>query len=294
MSELIEIKIDLLKENETFSNLVPKMDESEWQDFLKSVKKHGIRQPIHILKNNTILDGRHRVNACKYLGIGTIQALVHEMSESEAIQFVTDTAIERRNLTKEQKLDILLNCEELINKIQSEAKERLSPGTNQYTESGLGPREPRPKPLRTNEVLGEMSGTSKSTVARMKKIKNEAPETYKEVVKGSVTVGTAYNELPSVQANKGSGKGSNKEKIDKEPKLSDLSLEPEYILTEDDIKKETYSSIVDMLDGIIQLTEFEPNSKYVDECLIQISKNEKELVLKIKLIIEKLGGTHGN
>jgi len=202
VNEMITVKISDLKENNTFSELVPEMTTQEYDDLVNSIRKQGVRQPIHILSDKTVLDGRHRVRACKEIGIKEIQALSHELKEDEAIRFVTDTAVERRNLTSAQKIDIVFRSEDLIADLKSVAKERATGSFkgNRYKKVVSGSKEPHTKNV--NERIGEMTGTSKATVTRMKRVKRESPELYDDVINGEKSIRGAYNELPSVQKNK--------------------------------------------------------------------------------------------
>ena len=195
MSELATIAVSELKENETYSNLVPEMNELEYKDFLESIKKDGVRQPIHVLLDKTILDGRHRVRACKDVGITHIQALVHNLNDDEAIEFVRDTAIERRNITKVQRVDIILRSEDLIKSIEKEARKRKVKG-KKATSGPAGPKVDGNK--RTSQIIADMAGSSKTTVNRLKKIKKENPKDYEKVVSGEKSATSAYNELESV------------------------------------------------------------------------------------------------
>lgn len=195
---MITVKVSDLKENKTFSEMVPEMNQVEYKDFLKSIKKVGIRQPIHILKDKTILDGRHRVRACKDLNITEIQALVHNFDEDEAIEFVRDTAIERRNITKEQRIDIILKSEELISELEEKARERSLKNLKKK-ESSIGTEGPTRQNQRTDDTLGEMAGVSGRTFRRMKRVKRESPELYEDIIKGEKSIRKAHDELPSVK-----------------------------------------------------------------------------------------------
>lgn len=201
MSELATIAVSELKENETYSNLVPEMNELEYKDFLESVKKDGVRQPIHVLLDKTILDGRHRARACKDIGVTHVQALVHNLNEDEAIEFVRDTAIERRNITVEQRVDIILKSEELITELEEESKERATSTFkgNQHKKVVSGSTEPNSK--RTNETIADMAGTSKASVTRMRRVKREEPDKYKEIVEGKRSIRNAYDNLESIKNN---------------------------------------------------------------------------------------------
>ena len=217
MTELITVKISDLKENNTFSELVPEMTTHEYDDLVNSIRKQGVRQPIHILSDKTVLDGRHRVRACKEIGIKEIQALSHELTEDEAIKFVTDTAVERRNLTKEQKVDIIFRSELLIKGIEDEAKKRIESG-----KSTLASSEAEVAKGRTSAKIAELAGTSRATVNRMKKVKTEDPELYNKVVTGEESASGAYYKLPSVQQPKPKPKQEPKPK----PKLVIPEPEP--------------------------------------------------------------------
>ena len=199
MSELATIAVFELKENETYSNLVPEMNELEYKDFLESIKKDGVRQPIHVLLDKTILDGRHRVRACKDVGITHIQALVHNLNDDEAIEFVRDTAIERRNITKGQRIDIILKSEELINELEEKALAYRDNRRKDGTYKPSGPNGPEWKKERTDDTLGEMAGVSGRTFRRMKRVKRESPELYEDIVKKGKSIRKAHDELPSVK-----------------------------------------------------------------------------------------------
>ena len=223
MTELITVKISDLKENNTFSELVPEMTTQEYDDLVNSIRKQGVRQPIHILSDKTVLDGRHRVRACKEIGVKEIQALSHELKEDEAIKFVTDTAVERRNLTKEQKVDIVLRSEELIRVLEEEAVEyKKTFKGNQHTKVVAASDEAVTKTGRTSTKIAEMAGTSRATVNRMKKVKTEDPELYNKVVTGEESASGAYYKLPSVQQPKPKPKQESKPK----PKLVIPEPEP--------------------------------------------------------------------
>ena len=224
MAELITVKISNLKENNTFSELVPEMTTQEYDDLVNSIKDQGVRQPIHILSDKTVLDGRHRVRACKEIGIKEIQALSHGLTEDEAIKFVTDTAVERRNLTKEQKVDIIFRSELLIKKLEEEANsyKRTFRG-NQHEILDTASSEAKVAKGRTSTKIAELAGTSRATVNRMKKVKTEDPELYNKVVTGEESASGAYYKLPSVQQ----PKPKPKPKQEPKPKPKLVIPEPE-------------------------------------------------------------------
>ena len=131
MKEIENIEISKLKFDEDINQLVPEMTEEEFSDLVKSIDEEGQRTPIHINDDNTILDGRHRVRALKELNINEVSAIKEDMSKSEALKFVRDTAVKRRSLSANQKLNVILNTKDLIDGLQERAK------TNQGTRNDL-------------------------------------------------------------------------------------------------------------------------------------------------------------
>ena len=238
-----EIKISELKTNETISNLIPEMTEKEYLDLKTSIDEEGIRHAIDINADNTILDGRHRARACKSLGIESIKYNRHDLSESEAIKFVRDTAIERRHLTKEQRLNIVLNSEELVSDIKTRAKmnqrksiEIANKNNPNHKGNGLESKEPNPsKPTNTNAELGKLAGVSNATVTRAKKIKKENPEAYEKIVRGESNWRREYDNLPSVRKTKSDSPIKNTPKPKKD--IREEMIEREANLSEEDRKK---------------------------------------------------------
>lgn len=190
--EFSTVNINELKEDEALSVLVPEMSADEYERFIESIKKSGVQTPIHIRNDMIILDGRHRVRACKQLGITKIETLVHDFNKAQSIEFVRDTAIERRNLTKAQRIDIVLKSVELIKALEEKAKRNQLKGTSS----------PAGEKVNTNKKIANLANSSMNQVLRMKKIKKEAPEIYDEVVKGEKSTYRAYQELPTVTPDK--------------------------------------------------------------------------------------------
>ena len=239
-----EIKISELKTNETISNLIPEMTEKEYLDLKTSIDEEGIRHAIDINADNTILDGRHRVRACKSLDIESIKYNRHDLSESEAIKFVRDTAIERRHLTDAQRLNVILNSEDIISELQDKARENSLKNLKQNEPTGS--EEPvgksaKKEDTRTNTELGKLAGVSKSTVVRAKKLKNENPEAYEKVIKGDSSWSTEYNKLPTVKKPEPKKSKVDNESVKAPPKpkrdIREEMIEREANLSEEDRKK---------------------------------------------------------
>ncbi|QGR78844.1 hypothetical protein FOC54_02200 [Staphylococcus hominis] len=236
------VDVNKLKFDADINQLVPEMTEKEFDDLVTNIEMQGQHTPIHINWDNTILDGRNRVKALKKLNINEVKAIRENFEKDEALKFVRDTAVERRNLTPNQKLNVVLNAKDLINDIQERAREKQL--SNLKQNKPLGSAEPngeqkskrkntstiieKPKkesaPIQENNEIAKLAGVSKSTVVRAKKVKREDPETYEKVIKENSGWNKAYNELPSVK-NKEYQKNLKNKRIEVESEVSNEELE---------------------------------------------------------------------
>lgn len=251
MKNIEVVDINKLKFDADINQLVPEMTEKEFDDLVTNIEMQGQHTPIHINWDNTILDGRNRVKALKKLNINEVKAIKENLEKDEALKFVRDTAVERRNLTANQRLNIVLNAKDLIGDIQERAKEKQKKSIEyahknnpnhrfSSAEPNLSKTESRKKdrlvikerskpnqssaPVHENKELAELAGVSKSTVMRAKKVKREDPETYEKVIKENSGWNKAYNELPSVK-NKEYQKNLKNKRIEVESEVSNEELE---------------------------------------------------------------------
>lgn len=226
MKEILKVSIEILKFDDDINQLVPEMTEEEFSDLVKSIEEEGQRTPIHINKDNTVLDGRHRVRALEELDIKEVSAIKENMGKDEALKFVRDTAVKRRNLTKAQILNIVLSTDDLVGDLQARAKENQKKSIEVADQAnpkkqniGLESKEPNPiMTTNTNEELGKIAGVSKATVQRAKKVKKENPEAYEKVVKGESTWRNEYDKiLEKNEKTKGVSKEEKSEKVEQLP-----------------------------------------------------------------------------
>ena len=286
-------KVNELKENPKYSALVPEMSAIEWQEFIENVKKFGIRQPITINKDLTILDGRHRVRACKELGIEKITAIVNEMDERQAVEYVRDTAIERRSLSVEQRLDIIFKCEDLMNGLAEEAKKRVVEGrkkgadTTNRKKVGLVSQDTAPKnPKRTSEAIADMVGTSASSVNRFKRIRKESPEIYEEVVSGEKPILTAYKELPSVSGVSYESRKKNKDIPKEEAQKKIVTPMPDFGKSDKEMQQEAdYQNLKSHLEQALSMKVFIEDFQTAAKTLL---KKDKKLCSEAAAAMEEI------
>ena len=287
--------VSKMVENPEYSALVPEMSVSEWKEFIENVKKFGIRQPITINKDLTILDGRHRVRACKELGIERIAAIVNEMDEQQAIEYVRDTAIERRTLSVEQRLDIIFKCEDLMKGLVEDAEMRRNKGLEEGRKpkvrkdnvSGLVTPVPNQKEgKRASEVIGDMVGASYRTVDRLKKVRKESPELYEDVIKGDKAISTAYRELPTTVDRYAEKRLKGKEIPKEEAQKKVVTPMPDFGKTDEELQKEAdYENLKNHLSQTLAMKVFIEDFQGAAKTLL---KKDKKLCNEAAAVMEEM------
>jgi ParB/RepB/Spo0J family partition protein len=130
-----------------------KMTEEKFTQFIDGIADNGIDNPIHIDENNVILDGHHRYEAAKQLGLAEIEAKIH------------------RDLTEEEKLGKAHFLNTQTREISREEK----------IERALALREEG----RSYRQIGEWLGVGKSTVERWTSVFSQVPDGTSEKTEGS-------------------------------------------------------------------------------------------------------------
>jgi N6-adenosine-specific RNA methylase IME4/ParB-like chromosome segregation protein Spo0J len=91
-----------MNEAHPLADLLPAMSELEYAELRESIRANGLRQPITLHPDGSILDGRHRAKACAELGI-PVAAVPFEGEDSDCLAFVLDLNLKRRHLDESQR-----------------------------------------------------------------------------------------------------------------------------------------------------------------------------------------------
>lgn len=296
MQEIIKVDIAKLKFDNDINSLVPEMTDEEFNHLVKKIDEEGQRTPIHINKDNTILDGRHRVRALQELGRNEISAIKEDLAKDEALKFVRDTAVNRRNLSKQQILNIVLSTDDLVGDIQARAKENQGKRTDLTLES----KELEVKPQNTNAELGKIAGVSKATVQRAKRVKKENPEAYEKVINGESTWRTEYDkilesnkpkEVPKVETQEQAEQPPVKERTAKRDRREEINARAEAVtpVERNMMTSETNAmGIVSLSDNLLHLIEGIEDLDLTLQYLKTQNKEDLEKVIKVSTEITKI------
>lgn len=175
----IESLVEHPKNNYFFDDITGQ----QWEDFLTSVQKNGIINPIVITNENVIVSGHQRVKACRVLGIKEINAYTMDCkSEDDIIIALIESNIRQRGVINSPSIKLGRIIRELeriygIEKKDSGAGHPRFVGNveNQFT---------------TNDIRDHL-GISKDTSCYSRALAI-LPEEYEELIdKGVIGVSTA-------------------------------------------------------------------------------------------------------
>jgi len=85
------------------ADLVPAMRPDEWEEFYRDVAFRGIKTPLEIAGDGTILDGHHRFKAAKELGLAKAPVTDAVLGSDSPLDYMLKAAVLRRHLTDDQR-----------------------------------------------------------------------------------------------------------------------------------------------------------------------------------------------
>jgi AraC-like DNA-binding protein len=189
-----------LKINSDIERLTPQMTDVEFQRLKQSIREYGLKIPIEVMPDGTIIDGHHRYKACKELGI---EPTYHINKDVTTIEQAKELARELNDSRRQMNLPRRILCayQTFKDKLEQEAKERQLAQLKQFSEHRCVPGNTTEKG-RTVEKLAKQLGVSPSTLQRSFKIIEKAPPEYFQLwldgVVPTKTIAVAVEALDSI------------------------------------------------------------------------------------------------
>lgn len=84
------------------AELYPLMGEIEVAELADSIRRNGLREPVVLREDGSVLDGRNRLRACAIAGVKP-RFVEYTGTDREALELVIDTNSHRRHLTEGQR-----------------------------------------------------------------------------------------------------------------------------------------------------------------------------------------------
>lgn len=173
------------------ADVFPRMRPAEYDGLKADIQANGVQFPI-VLHEGRIVDGRHRYQACRELGI---DCPTQEWSgKGSLVGFIYSANKHRRHLDSSQ---LAMVAAELLPYLEAESKVRQEQAGERGKEGGRG----KTKPLAQDCAKGfssgdgkaaaqaaELMGTSTRYVEEAKKLKRDAPELAAKVRDGELTL----------------------------------------------------------------------------------------------------------
>lgn len=85
------------------AEMVPEMRPAEWSDFYADIAFRGIKVPLEVLGDGTVIDGRHRLKAALELNLLEVPIVDAPLNGDDPTAYMLKAAVLRRHLTDDQR-----------------------------------------------------------------------------------------------------------------------------------------------------------------------------------------------
>lgn len=173
-----------LKVNPEYEAMMPPLSESEYQALRESISENGLYHPVIVNEDGIVLDGHHRLKACKELGIEP-EYKIRKFGDQD--RFIVESNLTRRHLNGFQKIEML---QPLLDKEKRKAEERQIEGGNQLPLSKYLLRG------QVRDIAGTKIGVSGVTFDKGTKLIQEASEELKQKLRdGEISISRASDSI---------------------------------------------------------------------------------------------------
>lgn len=170
-----------------FAALVPPLSDAEYTILEQSILDEGCREAL-IVWGDTLIDGHNRLKICERNDIKFETKQIKFVSRYEALTFIVNNQLGRRNLSKASRCLLAL---ELEPDVRAEARKR------QQNAGGALVQNSAQAGTKTRIELAKIAGVSHHTFERVKQIKlRGTSEQLQRIIIGESSINAVYNELP--------------------------------------------------------------------------------------------------
>lgn len=188
------VAIEELRVDPALEALVPPLSEVEYEALKAKISEEGFRDPIWMRESDqVIIDGMHRRQVAKELGLTEIPAIVDASigADEDLRERVITCATARRNLSGWERLQLAAALEDIE---RERADKRMRAGTKAGDPVAQGPQGSAKG--RTREVLAQRVGLSPKQIDRGLRLLREAPQEVLEALKEErITIREAHRKL---------------------------------------------------------------------------------------------------
>jgi ParB-like chromosome segregation protein Spo0J len=175
----VEIKMNL-KIDPEFKAICRKLTQDEYNGLEADIKEFGCNDPI-LLWDGVIIDGHNRYEICQKHGIDFRTLSLHFDSRADALLYMIDHQLARRNLHELDKVALLEAKRPILEK---QARERQKACLKQGDKYPVPENLPeRGTPGETREKLASEIGISGKTYSQLKTVNQKGSDELKEAVR---------------------------------------------------------------------------------------------------------------
>ncbi len=169
------------------ANIFPLMQGEEYDALKNDILGNGLLEPIWLLSDGSIIDGRNRHRAC--LDIGITPKFRTWGGKGSLVSFVISLNLNRRHLTSSQRAAVALD---ILPMLEGEARNRQGAQSNFAHVVEIIPQHDKGK---SRDHAAVLMNTNGRYVSDAKRIKESDPDLFEEVRKGNVTIPKANREI---------------------------------------------------------------------------------------------------
>lgn len=180
------------------AELFPMMDGIEFDEFVQDIKEHGLRDPVEVLPDGVLVDGRNRLRACQMLGIKPLTVTVNP---DGVVSYIVSKNLHRRHITSSQRAGISMRSYDIR---AAEAAQRKVEGNREggrkggkskvlkFPQTVAGTSSPDRE---TRKQLAKEFNTNHAYVDKARAMREAAPDLLDEVVAGKKSIPEAHREF---------------------------------------------------------------------------------------------------
>lgn len=182
----------------------PAMSEAEFDALVEDIRANGLRDEI-VLFEGMVLDGRHRLGACRLAGIEP-RFEEFQGDRRAALRFAASKNLQRRSLTESQRAAIAADLADELERedAKAETENPEIPEENDTApigadDSAPAPRRPRkPRKSRTKDAAKDANASVRST-QKARRVKAADPELHERVKAGEIKVDDAVRQIDQAE-----------------------------------------------------------------------------------------------
>lgn len=179
-----------------FQSLIPPLSEEEYAQLEENLLVDGCRDAL-VVWNDTLIDGHNRYRICRQYGIPFKTAEQAFESRADAIAWIVDNQLGRRNLELFVRGELVLKKKTAL---AAKAKANQLSGLKRGDHSPVLANLPK-RAVNTREELAADAGISSRTLAKIEQIVASAPEPIKAAARsGDLSVDRAYRLTKALEA----------------------------------------------------------------------------------------------